>query len=123
MAAQNRRKKARQFGLWAETLCRFYLFLTGWRIIERNLRLGGAEADIVATRRATLAFFEVKARSTIIDAANALTPAQQARLSRLAAVFLSGHSKYANFSVRFDLLLVAPWRLPVHIRDAWRPDG
>jgi putative endonuclease len=29
----------------------------------------------------------------------------------------------ATFSLRFDAMLIAPWRLPRHIIDAWRDAG
>ncbi len=44
------------------------------------------------------------------------------RLGRAMALYLAGRPGLAGKGVRFDIMTVAPGRLPRHLRDAWRPD-
>lgn len=106
----------------AETACAAWLRLTGYRILARNYRVPVGEIDIVARRGQVLVFVEVKARSSRAAGAEALSPRQQRRIGRAAEQFLAGRGDLAGFDVRFDLMLVQPWRPPMHIRDAWRPN-
>ena len=54
--------------------------------------------------------------------AAAVTPGQTARIVRAAQAFLQAPPHFSNFDQRFDVILVSPWRLPVHLVDAWRPE-
>jgi len=69
-----------------------------------------------------LAVIEVKARPTFAQAAEAIGLQPRKRVLRAAEAFLARHPALAALDLRFDAMLVAPWRLPVHIRDAWRPE-
>lgn len=117
-----RRQRAWRRGVWAETVCTIVLRLRGYRIIERRLRSPAGEIDILARRGDVLAVVEVKARGDIATAAEAITPRQRERLIRAAGWVLSGRPDLAALQVRFDVMLVAPWRLPRHILDAWRAE-
>jgi len=48
------------------------LRLRGWRILAQRARVPGGEVDLIARRGRTLAFVEVKQRSTVDAAAWAL---------------------------------------------------
>ncbi len=125
-ARRRRKKKKRRawlFGHVAEMLCAWHLRLRGYRILARGFRVPVGEIDIVARRGRTLAMIEVKARDTFATAAEALGPRQQRRIARAAAAFLKARPGCAGLDVRFDMMLVLPWRLPVHLTDAWRSDG
>ncbi len=115
------RRKAYRFGRLAEGLSVWRLRLSGWRILARRFKAPGGEADIIARRGHMLAVIEVKARKDTDIALEAVTPRQRRRIERAASIFLARHPKFAALSVRFDVMLVAPWRLPRHIADAWRP--
>lgn len=117
-----RRQRAWRRGVWAETVCAIILRLRGYRIVERRLRSPAGEIDILARRGDVLAVVEVKARRDIAAAAEAITPRQQARLIRAVGGVLSARPDLARLQVRFDVMLVAPWRLPRHILDAWRAE-
>jgi len=112
---------AERFGRHAEALCRLALRLNGYRVVAARERTPVGEIDIVARRGAILAIVEVKARADAVGAALALTARQRGRLFRAAAAFLGRHPELAGLSVRFDLMLVSPWRWPRHLPDAWRP--
>src|SRR6516225_5574803 len=49
-------------------------------------------------------------------------PRQRRRIARAAEAFLLQRSDLASLDLRFDLMLVAPLRLPRHWRGAWRAD-
>ena len=44
------------------------------------------------------------------------------RIARAAEAFLLHHPGLAGLDLRFDMMLVAPLRLPRHWRGAWRSD-
>lgn len=94
--------------------------LSGWRILARNWRSPAGEIDIIARRRHTLAMIEVKTRDELGEAGEAIGVRQQARIRRAASLYLARHPALASLDVRFDAILILPWRWPVHLRDAWR---
>jgi len=118
--ATERRRKAERRGRWAESLCLWSLRLRGYRILARDYRVAVGEIDILARRGGTLAAIEVKARDDETSAAAAVTPRQRRRIMRAAQHFLSGRPRLARLTVRFDVMLVMPGRLPLHLQDAWR---
>lgn len=120
MAERGQRRAAWRLGKRAETLCVWWLRLRGWRIVGRRVATPMGEIDIVARRGAVLAMIEVKVRPTIAEAAEAVSPRQRLRIRRAAEAFLGARPALAGLTVRFDAMLLAPRRLPVHIVDAWR---
>ena len=114
------RRRAWRWGHLAEALCTLDLRLRGYRVIARRLRCPLGEVDIVARRGGTLAIIEVKARGAAADAADAISPRQRDRITRAAAWLLATRPDLATLDLRFDAMLVTPWRRPRHLRDAWR---
>jgi putative endonuclease len=115
------RRSAEQRGRWAESLCVLRLRLAGYRILARRAKSPLGEIDLVARRGRILAFIEVKARADHATALFALTPRQSRRIERAALSFVARHPALAGLGMRYDAMLVRPWRWPVHIVDAWRP--
>jgi len=119
-------KKARrghaayQRGKRSEFLCRLFLRLKGYRILASRYKTHQGEIDIIALRGKTVAFIEVKARANVHQAAGAVSPQQQARLARTAALFHAHHRGYSKYTMRFDVMLVAPLRWPRHIENAFQ---
>lgn len=113
------RREAEQRGRGAETLACWYLRLKGWRILARRARVPGGEVDIVARRGRTLAFIEVKARSTQEAAAFSL---DRYRLRRVAVAAERLTPKYIreNDDVRIDALFVVRGKLPRHLANVWQ---
>jgi putative endonuclease len=116
------RRRAQRRGRLAEWLCLWHLRLHGWRILARGWRCPMGEIDILACRGKVLAVIEVKSRGEFATAAAALAPRQRRRIARAAEAFLIQRSDLAGLDLRFDLMLVAPLRLPRHWRGAWRAD-
>src|SRR2546427_11418534 len=73
------RVAAHLVGLSAESRAAAYLIAKGYRIVARRFRSPAGEIDIVARRRGTLVFVEVKARERLDDAAEAVTERQRRR--------------------------------------------
>ncbi len=113
---------AQRRGLRAETLCCWWLRLKGYRVLERRLRTPVGEIDILARRGGVLAVIEVKQRRTHDEAGGAVGSNQRRRLSRAARWVLSSRPRFASLSLRYDAMLVAPWRLPRHLAGAWTED-
>lgn len=120
MSEGARKRAAWRLGRRAETLCVWSLRLRGYRILARRLVTPLGEIDIVARRGQVLAMIEVKARPTIAEAAESIGPRQRQRIRRAAEAFLGTRPGLGGLAVRFDVMLLAPGRLPVHVADAWR---
>ena len=121
--ALRRRQRAERRGRAAEWLCLWLLRLHGWHIVARGWRCPSGEIDILARRGKILAVVEVMSRGAIATAASALAPRQRRRIARAAEAFLLSRPDLAGLDLRFDLMLVAPLRLPRHWRGAWRADS
>lgn len=117
----DRKREARRYGRFAEWLAAWHLRFKGYRILARGFRVAMGEIDIVARRGRLLVFVEVKARRDLAAAAAAVGPRQAGRVARAAQAFLQSRPGLAGLDQRFDVVLVRPWRPPLHIADAWRP--
>jgi len=106
-------------GLSAESRAAAMLLAKGYRILARRFRSPYGEIDIVARKRNLVAFVEVKARATLDEAAYAVTPRQQARISDAAQAWLQAHPEHAEFELRFDVMMIAPGHLPRHLLAAF----
>ena len=95
-----------------------WLRLHGWRILARRARVPGGEVDIVARRGRTLAFVEVKARSSEEAAAFSLD-AWRLRRVVVAAERLAPRYLKPGDDLRIDALFIVPGRLPRHVANIW----
>jgi putative endonuclease len=77
------------------------------------------EIDIIAARRTTLIFVEVKARAKLDGAAESITERQKQRIAAAAEIWLAANLMPAIRDMRFDAILVAPGMLPRHIPGAF----
>lgn len=115
-----RRRAAERRGQWAEGLASLILRAKGYGILERRYRSRSGEIDLIARRGCRLAFVEVKERGSVEAAAWAVTPRQQGRIIRAAQGWLARRPQMQDFEIGFDVILIAPWTWPRHIRDAFR---
>jgi putative endonuclease len=113
------RQVAFRLGLSAESRAAAYLIAKGYRIVARRWRSPAGEIDIVARRRGTLVFVEVKARATLDQAAESVVTQQRRRIVGAAEAWLATHPDDANSDMRFDAVLVAPGKMPRHIEAAF----
>lgn len=118
------RLSAHARGHFAERAAALLLLLKGYRPIARNAVVGrgtgAGEIDLIVKRGKTLVFVEVKKRATLRQAHEAITQENQIRVIRGSAAFLAKHPEYGGCGARYDAVLMAPRRWPVHIVNAWR---
>jgi len=120
---KNDRTGAERHGRSSESLAALWLRLKGYRILARRLKTHVGEIDLVAAAPfGPVCFIEVKARALARAAAESVGPAQQTRIARAASLYLASRPHLARRGARFDIVAIAPRTLPVHHRDAWRPE-
>lgn len=95
----------RQLGDTGEDLAAATLKKQGYQILERNYTTPLGEIDLIARHRGALVFIEVKTRRSgrFADPQDAVTPAKQARLQRLADYYLQ-RKRLGEVEIRFDVV-------------------
>jgi len=83
----------------------------------RRERVAAFRLGLSAESRA-LVFVEVKARDRADEAAEAVTERTKRRIVAAAELWLA-HPDHIKRDIRFDVMLVAPGRLPQHIANAF----
>jgi putative endonuclease len=94
-------------GAAGEDLAEKALRRQGYRILERNYTTPLGEVDLIARHQGALVFVEVKTRrqSRYGTPQEAVSPAKQARLKRLAAYYLKA-KRLGEAMVRFDVVAI-----------------
>ena len=92
----------------------------GWAVLDHRARTPAGEIDLVVERDGLLAFVEVKARATLVDAAFALGARQRRRLTAAAEIWLAEHPGYGEAGIRFDVLLTDAQGGMRRVADAFR---
>lgn len=115
--------RARRDGRGAEWLAAAFLMLRGYQILGFRLMSRAGEIDILARRGKVLAVIEVKRRTTIDAALKALGEPQKARLMAAGRAIARSRPSLNGLELRFDLLALAPGRLPRHIRGLTPPSS
>lgn len=110
-------KRTYQHGLWGEAAACWYLRLKGYSILVQRYKTNVGEVDIIARRGGVIAMVEVKTRRQ--HTGEVLSQHQQRRICNAARQFQSHYPHLADCTYRFDLLMMQPWRWPVHIHHAW----
>jgi putative endonuclease len=112
-----------------ERAAAWYLRRRGYRIITRNARWKGGEIDIIALRRGTLVFVEVRTRQSDdpVRPAATVDPRKQRRVARAAMSFLR-HYGTSDQPARMDVIGVTwppgRWRPRIeHIPNAFEAPG
>ena len=107
----------RALGAEGETRAATFLTRRGYRIVDRNVRTGGVEVDLIVKQGTLIAFVEVKTRRSEAFGSPelAVDAAKRARLVRGAAAWLRENPGRAR-RFRFDVVTcrVSPsgeWRI------------
>ncbi|WP_312166436.1 YraN family protein [Phenylobacterium sp.] len=111
--------RARIAGRRAEAWAALWLMAKGYRILGFRLRTPQGEIDLLAQRGQVLAVVEVKQRTSLEAALEAVSQTQRDRLRRAGRAIAARRPSLQNLAVRLDLIALAPGRLPVHSPDAW----
>lgn len=118
------------FGAQCEDLAATFLIKSGYEIIERNVRHGRGEIDIIATTGETICFVEVKASNSLKFGLpqERVNQKKQYQLIKLAKLYLQRNIfLQRNFDPRFDVISVVRKKQSTevtydisHITDAFR---
>lgn len=115
------RRAAYRHGHVAEAAAALLLMAKGFRLLARRYKTPLGEIDLVARRGRLIAFVEVKARATQREGLESVGPLAERRILGAADLWLARHPDAAGLDLRYDMIVVAPWRLPLHLPDAFRP--
>lgn len=109
----------RAFGNEGEQAACDYLIRKGWQIIDRNVRRGRGEIDIIARKRRITAFVEVKRRTNIAfgTPAEAVNTEKQKRIAHAAALYMQ-ENDLLDARIRFDIIEILPGEIR-HIEGAF----
>ena len=120
-------RKARKFGERGEWLASLYLRLKGYKILEKNFRTRLGEIDLIVEKGGTLAFVEVKSRSS--DAfgspVEAVDSRKRRRIADIASLYLASRRQSWD-TVRFDVVSISkgrffPYKIE-HLKSAFDGD-
>jgi len=117
------RRKREAAGRRAETAAALWQQLKGYRTLDRRARMPACEIDLVARKGRVLVLVEVKAQRTQDMALESVTRELRKRLEQAANQRVSRRHGLQQHLWRFDIVMIAPGKLPRHMRDAWRAQG
>lgn len=100
-------KYNKQLGAFGEDMACSYLESQGYRILDRNFSCKAGEVDIIAIEGETLAFIEVKSRSSVNygNPSEAVSYYKQNRIIKTALFFMT-KNKLFDYMSRFDVIEV-----------------
>jgi putative endonuclease len=122
-SATDRRKQAEKNGRRAETLAQWWLRLKGFGIITQRVKTPKGEIDIIARRGRLVVFVEVKMRNDFDKAIEAVTGRQTKRIVAAAQYWRGQQKNLTDVDCRFDIILVKPYLLLKHIKNAFGESG
>ena len=117
------RAAAYRHGLRAEIAAATLLLAKGYRLLARRYRTPLGEIDLIVKRGRTIAFVEVKARASPAEALDSVGRSAEQRIVGAADLWLARHPDAAGLDLRYDMVLVVPWRLPRHLPNAFQARG
>ena len=112
--AAGRRLGNRAHGAFGEDRVARWYEANGYEVLARNWRRRSGELDLVVAKAGLVVFCEVKARTSTAFGSpfEAVTPAKQARLRRLAGEWLAATGG-GRSDVRFDVAAVLSGKVEV----------
>jgi putative endonuclease len=116
--ATSDRKAAENRGREGERRAAWWLWLRGWRILDRRVRTPAGEVDLIVRKGNLVAFVEVKTRATTAELDFAIDERRLARVAAAAEYLMPRYAGPAD-DIRVDVILIAPGKLPRHIENAW----
>ncbi len=104
-------------GARGEDAAAAYLRREGYTVLARNYKTKVGEIDIIATRKNTVYFFEVKSRGagSLIDPMEAVSPRQMKRIRRAAEWYLVRHPQYGRRAASFGVIGIHHDKVPAQI--------
>lgn len=114
-------------GIKSEKIAAMWLRLKGYKILEMRHKTLVGEIDIIARKKNTIVFVEVKARPTLAQAMESITLQMRQRI-QMAAVHYMSKNYPKDYDMRFDVVAVMPAKLQDisrgrlfihHLDNAW----
>ena len=102
-------------GYFGEFLAVCLLKLKRYCILARRYKTFYGEIDIIAQKNDIIIFVEVKSRKTTDKCYVAINDRQLKRIQRASAIFMRNNKNLEQNFIRFDVILVADWKFPIHI--------
>ena len=115
----DQKKKTYDRGIMAEGAAELFLRAKGFEILERRYKTPVGEVDLIALDDQYLVFVEVKARASVDNALESITPKMRKRINDAASHFFGARPKYAEYPMRVDVVAV---KLPFtihHLENAF----
>jgi putative endonuclease len=124
-AERTRRRSRNELGAEGERRAADHLEARGYRIVDRNVRAGGVEMDLIARRGNLVVFVEVKTRRAggPVSGEDAVDARKRVRLVRGAAAWMREQPRGVR-RARFDVIVCQcsreerDWRLR-HLEGAF----
>ena len=100
--------KNKNLGSLGETLAATFLIAKGYRILQKNVRLGRGEIDLVCQQAGQLVFVEVKTRTSQAfgPPEEAITPAKLERLEQLSQIYCQRENYAGSWHVEVVSILI-----------------
>ncbi len=85
-----------------------WLKLRGWKILAERFKTPEGEVDIIARKKKTIAFVEVKQRETLSKTEDILTASNVSRVMEAAEIWVERNFETlgTDFEIRFDLAVI-----------------
>lgn len=127
MTDKAKKQHSYQKGLFAESTAAMFLRAKGYKILQTRYKTKYGEIDLVACKKQSLAFIEVKARKDKAEAFESVTPRAQKRITQAALHFIAEHPDYNDHDLRFDVIAViggitGGFKIH-HLDNAWQPEA
>jgi len=107
-------------GVLAEKAAAKHLKRQGYKIVEERYKTKFGEIDIIASKGDLIVFIEVKAHQSVESSLYAVTSKTRRRIEQSALWFLSENPEYADFQMRFDVMVLKDGgRCAEHLDNAW----
>ncbi len=116
------KRAAYRHGIFSEFVALCFLAFKGYRPVARRFSAYGGEIDLIVTRGGTVAFVEVKARSELEAAMNAIPMRKQEKFARAARAWLARNSWATAKTFRADAVFIVRGTWPTHVEGAFLLD-
>lgn len=119
------RVKAYQAGLAAEALVKEQLSAQGYEALAERYKTKNGELDLIMQRDSSIVFVEVKARASVEEGLQSITPKAQRRLAAAATQWMADFPDLAALieEFRFDVAVVTPDKTVTFVENAFLAEG
>lgn len=113
------RQVSLKWGVIAEYAAALYLILKAYSVLAIRYRIKEGEVDLIIRRGRVVAFVEVKARRELLAGLDSIDEIKLRKFRKAVDHWLMRNPWAEAYTLRGDAVVIRPWRLPVHIEDAF----